>query len=258
MGLLGKTYKDHIIICGLGATALQIIEVLEESRETASIKEFKDSGSRFHDHVVIDVSEEAIGKIRSKWPKINYIIGDATDDDVLEQAAVKDAYGIFPTLASEKDNLYITMAARELNPSIRIVARTSDVYNIGKKLFKGGASSVVSPNFLGGLRLVSEIVRPHATEFLDELLHDATTLLQVAELSIPNRSALAGSSIEAIDLPARCGLLIIALKKRGRLTYKYSPSAEEVIEKGDSIVALGYRNQILELEKIVKSVQQDE
>lgn len=255
MALLGKTYKDHIIICGLGATALQIIDVLEESRKKTSVKDFKDSGLKFHDHVVIDMSEEAVSKINSKWPKINYIIGDATDDDVLEQANIKDAYGIFPILSSEKDNLYITMAARYMNPSIRIVARTSDVYNIGKKLFKGGASSVVSPNLLGGLRLVSEIARPNATEFLDELLHDATTLLHVAELTVPNGSILSELSIQEIDLPTKCGLIIIALKKRGRMSYKYNPPAGEIIEKGDSIVVLGYRNQISKLEDLVKSVK---
>ena len=233
MGLPEKTYKDHIIICGLGSTALQIIEVLEESREKTSAKEFIDSGHRFHDHLVIDMSEEAINKINQKWPKINSIIGDATDDDVLEQANIKDAYGIFPILSSERDNLYITMAARYMNPSIRIIARTSDVYNIGKKLLKGGASSVISPNLLGGLRLVSEIARPNATEFLDELLHDATTLLQVTELTIPNDSVLSDLSIEEIKLPARYGLIIIALKKRGRMSYKYSPSGKEIIERGE-------------------------
>ncbi|MFC1493725.1 potassium channel family protein [Thermodesulfobacteriota bacterium] len=255
MGLLGKTYKDHIIICGLGATALQIIDVLEESREKTTSKDFIDIGIIIHDYVVIDKSEEAIDRIKAKYPKLNYIIGDVTDDDVLEEANIKDAYGIFPVLSSEKYNLYITMAARQMNSSIRIVARTSDVHNIEKKLFKGGASSVVSPNFLGGLRLVSEIARPNATKFLDELLHDATTMLQVAELTIPSDSALSGLSIKAIDLPKKCGLYIIAFKKRGRLTYKYSPSAEEIIEKGDAIVVMGYIDQISNLENLVKSVE---
>ena len=127
MGLLGKTCKDHIIICGLGATALQIIDVLEESREKTSSKDFIDIGIKIHDYVVIDKSEESIDRIKAKWPKLNYIIGDATDDDVLEQANIRDAYGIFPVLSSEKYNLYITMAARQMNSSIRIVARTSDV-----------------------------------------------------------------------------------------------------------------------------------
>ena len=234
--------KDHIIICGLGATAINIIELLETSRENI--------GHAFHELLVIDSSDEAIEKVKTKWPKINYLVGNATDDDVLEQANIREAYGIFPVLSSEKDNLYITMAARHLNPRIRIVARTADVYNIGKKLFKGGASSVVSPNLLGGLRLVSEIVRPHATDFLDELLHHTDTKLQVAEMILSKDSSLSGRLLKEIELPKKCGLNIIAFKKRGHLFYTYNPSAADQLEFGDSIVVLGYRDQIEKLEKL--------
>lgn len=251
MSLLGRIYKNHIIICGLGATALQIIDVLEHSREKATDKDFKETWVGFHDHLVIDSSEEAISKVRERYPKINCITGDVTDDDVLAKAGIADAYGIFPVLSSEKDNLYITMAARQMNPSIRIVARTSDVYNIGKKLFKGGASSVVSPNLLGGLRLVSEIARPNATAFLDELLHNATTLLQISELTVTKDSTFAGLSLKTIDLPSICGLNVIAVKKSSRMSYRYNPTSEEVIEKGDTIVVLGYRDQIIKLENMI-------
>jgi voltage-gated potassium channel len=236
--------KDHIIICGLGATAMQIIEVLESSHDK--------SGHSFHDYLVIDSSEEAIEKVKAKWPNINCMPGDATDDDVLEQARIKEAYGIFPVLSSEKDNLYITMAARQLNPRIRIIARTSDVYNIGNKLFKGGANSVVSPNFLGGLRLVSEIVRPNATEFLDELLHDVDTKLLVSEVIVSHNSWLCGRSLKEIDLPKKCGLNIIAIRKHGHQFYTYNPSAMERIDNGDTVVVLGYRDQTAKLESMAK------
>ena len=125
---------------------MHIIEELESSRKNNTGKDYKTAGFGFRDYLVIDNSAEAIEKMSTKWPDINFLVGDATDDDVLEQASIIAAYGIFPVLSSEKDNLYITMAARQFNPRIRIVARTADVFNIGKKLFKSGASSVVSPN----------------------------------------------------------------------------------------------------------------
>ena len=237
-----KQLKDHIIICGLGATAMHIIEQLESPQEKAV--------HHINENLVIDSSEEAIEKVMTKWPKMNCMIGNPTDDDVLEQANIEDAYGIFPVLHSEKDNLYITMAARQLNPQIRIVARTADVYNIGNKMFKGGASSVVSPNLLGGLRLVSEIVRPHATDFLDELLHQADPWLQIEEVIISRDSSLSGLSLKEIELPKRCGLNIIALKKRDHPFYTYNPSAIELIEDGDIVVVLGYREQIDMVKKL--------
>ena len=239
-----KKLKGHIIICGLAATARHIIEELEASRKNNTAKDYKAAGPDFRDYLVIDNSVEAIEKMRSKWGHMNFIVGDATDDDLLEQASITYAYGIFPVLSSEKDNLYITMAARQLNPQIRIVARTADVFHTGNKLFKGGANSVVSPDFMGGLRLVSEIARPHATDFLDELLHETNMRLQIAEVVVSPDSSLCGSSLIEADLPKKCGLNIIAVKKKGARFYTYNPSATQQIAYGDTVVVLGQREQI--------------
>ena len=240
-----KHLKEHIIICGLGTTAMYIIDLLEPIQE----KTVKHA----HENLVIDSSEEAINKLKTQWPNINCMIGNATDDDVLEQANIREAYGIFPVLSSEKDNLYITMAARQLNPRIRIVARTADVHNTGNKLFKGGANSVISPNLMGGLRLVSEIVRPHATDFLDELLHQADPWLHIEEVIVSRNSSISGRRLKETDLHKRCGLNIIALKKHDHSFYTYNPLATVLIEDDDTIVVLGYSDQINKLEKLAKA-----
>jgi len=244
-----KKLKDHIIICGLGATATQIIELLESYREKPSEKENDVEGVGYREYLVIDSSEEAIERTRTKWPKIKCFVGDATDDDVLEEAFIRDAYGIFPVLSSEKDNLYITMAARQLNPRVRIVARTADVLNIGKKLFKGGANSVVSPNLIGGLRLVSEMVRPHVTEFLDEMMSHKNNRSEMAEIVMSKESPFCGLSLKELSLPKKYGILIIAIRKRGDPFYTYNPPGSAQIEHADTIVVLGSRDQISEVTK---------
>jgi len=249
-----KQFQNHIIICGLGATAMQIIEELEIYLEKTVEKDTIIGEVKFRDYLVIENSSEAIEKMSAKWPNIDYLVGDATDDEVLEKACIRDAYGIFPVLSSEKDNLYITMAARQLNPRIRIVARTADVFNIGKKLFKGGANSVVSPNFIGGLRLISEIARPHATDFLDEMLRNKNTLLKIAEIVVSTHSALCGHSLKEACLPEKYGLLIIAMKKHSDSHYTYNPSYTVRLEHADTIVVLGHRDQILEFKKQAAAV----
>jgi len=104
-----KKLKDHIIICGLGATALHIIEELEVSREKTSAKDYKEAGLRFHNHLVIDSSEEAIEKIISKFPKINCMVGDVTDDDVLEKANIKEVkYYLVKKFVTNQDLNYCT------------------------------------------------------------------------------------------------------------------------------------------------------
>jgi voltage-gated potassium channel len=250
---LEKELQDHIIICGLGATAIQIIEELESYREKSTGKDTIIGEVKLRDYLVIESSSEAIEKTIAKWPDLFYIVGDATDDDVLDRAYIKNAYGIFPVLHSEKDNLYITIAARQLNPRIRIVAGTADVVNIGKKLFKGGANSVVSPNSIGGLRLVSEIARPHVTDFLDEMLRDSNTRLRISEIAVHENSMFCGLTLKNANLPEKCGLLIIAMKKREDRYYTYNPPASARIEPGDTLVTLGYANQILQLKKLLSS-----
>jgi voltage-gated potassium channel len=247
-----KELCNHIIICGLGATAMQIIEELESHREKSVGKDTLIGEVMLREYLVIENSQEVIDKTVSKWPDLFYIVGDATDDDILERAYIKDAYGIFPVLHSEKDNLYITMAARQLNPRIRIVARTADVVNIGKKLFKGGANSVISPDSIGGLRLVSEIARPHVTDFLDGMLRDKNTRLRIAEVAVKGKSILCGLTLREAGLPEKCGLLIIAMKKRNDRYYSYNPPASMRIDPDDTIVALGYTDQILALTTFVK------
>lgn len=226
--------RNHYIICGAGETSIYMMQELEKT-----VRPF----------VVIEKSEERIQQVLTQFDNLLYIQGDATDDDALEKAYIKDAYGIFPVLSSEKDNLYITMAARQFNPRIRIVARTADLFNIGKKLFKGGANSVVSPNSIGGLRLVSEIARPHVTDFLDEMLRDKNTQLKIAEVVVSPNSALCGLSLREARLPEKCGLMIIAMRKHGDQFFTYNPSATERIEHADTVVVLGYRDQIVELRK---------
>jgi len=249
-----KQFQNHIIICSLGATALQIIEELESYLEKTVENDTIIGEVRFREYLVIESSEEAIEKISTKWPNIHYVVGDATDDDVLEKACIRDAYGIFPVLSSEKDNLYITMAARQLNPRIRIIARTADVFNIGKKLFKGGANSVVSPNFIGGLRLISEISRPHTTDFLDEMLLNKNTRLKITEIVVSPHSALCGHTLKEACLPEKYGLLIIAMKKHGDSLYNYNPPSAAQIEHSDAVVVLGYKDQIVEFKKEAAAV----
>ena len=251
---MDKQFQNHIIICGLGATALQIIEELESYLEKAVENDTMIGEVRFREYLVIESSDEAIEKISAKWPNIHYLVGDATDDDVLEKACIRDAYGIFPVLSSEKDNLYITMAARQLNPRIRIIARTADVFNIGKKLFKGGANSVVSPNFIGGLRLISEISRPHTTDFLDEMLRNKNTRLKIVEIVVSPHSALCGHTLKEACLPEKYGLLIIAMKKHGDSLYTYNPLPAEQIEHSDVVVVLGYKDQIDKFKKEAAAV----
>jgi voltage-gated potassium channel len=242
--------RGHVIVCGCGPTALFIIEELEANKKRAALNPGLRDVMAAADYIVIDHDEEQIAKTAARVGAFAYLVGDATDDDVLERGGIKDAYGIFPVLSGEKDNLYLTVAARQKNPAIRIVASTADFFMMGKKLFKAGANAVISPNFIGGMRLVSEIARPMVTEFLDEMLRNRNADLHIYEVQIGTKSALLNKTLEASRIPELTGLVVIALLRIGETNYIYNPSADALLQDGDTVVVCGGAAQAEALKKL--------
>lgn len=247
-----RRWKNHIIICGMGSTASHIIGELETYKVDARDKA-KAAPPPWKDYVVIDHSDDTISRIIGGEERANYMIGDATDDDMLERAGIHTAYGIFPVLPSEKDNVYITIAARQKNPDIRIVASTADLFNIGQKLEKAGANSVISPNFIGGLRLVSELVRPSVTAFLDTMLRNQDANLHVADIVIPGNSPAADRTLSNLRMPQKTGLLALAVLPREEAHYIYNPSGQTTVREGDTLVVLGSDQQVESLQALVRA-----
>src|SRR5207244_4827220 len=108
-----------MIVCGAGTTGRNIITELFEARTPV---------------VAIDTDEQALLSVGQyhRPVRFSYIVGDATDDEVLARAGVHDARGIAATLPSDKDNLYIVVAARQHNAHARIVARATQLSHVEK------------------------------------------------------------------------------------------------------------------------------
>src|SRR4029079_18766926 len=120
-----------------------------------------------------DVREGELREIADKFPKVEfaYIVGDATDDNVMAQTGLDRARGLVAALSSDKDNLYLTVSGRQTNPNARIVARCAELTHVDK-IKRSGADAVVSPNYIGGMRLFCELLRPAVVRFLDDMLRD--------------------------------------------------------------------------------------
>ena len=126
------------------------------------------------------------------------VTGDATDEEVLQAAGLDRAHGLIAALSVDKDNLVITVMVRQRNPGIRIVARCTDLRFIDK-LLRAGANSTVSPNRIGGLRLASEVLRPHVVSFLDLMLKEQTRTLRIEEIEI-GPSPWVGQKVGEVEL----------------------------------------------------------
>jgi voltage-gated potassium channel len=192
--------RDHYIVCGLGDTGRHCIEELART------------GSPF---IVVDHSEEHVKRLvnsnESLYRDMLYVVGDATDADLLDQLGTDRAKGLITTLGSDKENLIITVLARQKNPELRIVARCIDP-KFAERLGKAGANSTVSPNQIGGLRIASEMLRPHVVSFLDLMLKDKHRTLRIEEIEVPGNSPWNGRKLSDLNLRGEYNLLPLALK----------------------------------------------
>jgi voltage-gated potassium channel len=218
-----KKLTGHYIVCGAGSTGIHCV------RELAAI------GVPF---VVVDARED-VARALSRDHGAVAVVGDATHDEVLQEAGIDRARGVISALTEDKDNLFVTVTARALNPSLRIVAKAIDP-KADAKLRRAGADSVVSPNMIGGLRLVSEMVRPEVVTFLDVMLRDKDRTLRIEEVAIP--SGAGGGQRRVADLGlARHNLLLLAVKeaRAGEPRLHYNPPPEHVLAGGETLILLG-------------------
>lgn len=229
-----NTLTGHYIICGLGDTGWHVAEELHTT------------GTPF---VIIESNEEVARKFCEERHDLLYIIGDATDEAVLDHAGVGRARGLIAGLPVDKDNLVITFLVRQKNPAIRIVARCTDEAKFSARMVKAGANSTVSPNRIGGLRLASEVIRPDVVEFLDLMLKEHSHTLRVEQIEIPEGSNWSGVSLDDLNLRTRYQLMPLALKNCGarqsaESTFQVNPPGEQVLRDGGIVIVLGDVNDV--------------
>ncbi len=217
-----EALHDHYIVCGGGHTGEHIV------------RELKQTGRPY---VLIEPDAERLEELHDHLGEFPVIEGDATSDEILTAAGIERARGLVAAVRDDKDNLIITISARILNADMRIIARCVDV-QVQRKLRRAGADSVVSPNKIGGLRMVSELVRPTAVSFLDQMLRERDQQYRVEEAEIAGDSAYAGMTLgQAVDT-IESRVLIVALR-RANGKWIYNPGARDVLEAGMSIVFIG-------------------
>jgi voltage-gated potassium channel len=218
-----KKLSQHVVVCGAGTTGIHVIRELAATSTPFVVVEAK----------------ELVAKEVSALFGCPVVVGDATHDDSLVEAGIERARGVISALTDDRDNLYVTVTARALNPTARIVSKAID----GKaeaKLRRAGADSVVFPNQIGGMRMVSEMVRPEVVSFLDVMLREKDRTLRIDEIPVAAGSQLDQRRVGDIDFAAH-GLLLLAAKQAvaGASQYVYTPGPEHLVEGGHVLIVLG-------------------
>lgn len=224
--------KNHYIICGTDETAQTIIQELILTQK---------------DFVIIEPLKEKIDKLSASVKGL-FIHDDPTEDNVLISAGIKKAKGIFLSLPTDEANLFITITARSLNPDIRIVTKGIDVKS-HSKIIKAGSDAVVSPTFIGGMRMVSEMIRPAVVTFLDMMLRERKKVLRVEEVVVKKGASMDGKTLEEARIGEKTGALLVAIQKGGGKDYDFNPVKETAIQEKDVLILIASPESAKKVEK---------
>ena len=225
--------KDHYIVCGSDETAQTVIRELLLTQR---------------DFVVVEPSKEKIERLASLGNFL-YVLGDPSEDAVLQKAGLDRAKGILLSLPTDEANLFVTLTARSLNSKIRIIAKGIDLKS-HDKMKKAGADSVVSPSFIGGMRMVSDMVRPAVVTFLDMMLYGKERVLRVEEVEVGKGSDLIGKTIQESALAERTRALLVAMRKAGTKEYEFNPPSDRMLQETDILIFIGSPETVKAFEKI--------
>ncbi len=217
-----KKLKNHVIVCGFGRNGIKVCEELTNDKI---------------EFVVIESNTEIINAFPDE-KKYFFINGNATLDEILLEAGIKEASTIICSLPLDADNVFITLTARELNRKIKIISKANEPTS-EKKLYRAGATYVVMPDRLGGIHMANLITKPYVIEFLELLNGVGDSKLVLEEVSHDKlKSEYQNKSLRELDVRNKTGATIIAFKDEVE-GFIFNPHSEKAVQEGDVLIVLG-------------------
>lgn len=221
--------SNHIVICGAGETGEVVINELKKSKTN---------------FVVIEKNEERYKYYLDK--DVLIINGDATEEEVLERANIKEAAGLISILSTDVDNVFVVLTSRTLNRELYIISRSIDKHS-PDKLKKAGANKTISANEIGGRRMAAQILSPSVVSFLEVVTSFEDIELDLQDVVIEESSEMIGKTLKELKIPDLFGLVVIAVKKLEGNGITVNPKSDLKFNKGDIIFVLGNNEQANQL-----------
>ncbi len=220
-----RRMKNHVIICGYGRTGKEIADQLKSEKISTIIIEIEPSR-----------------KTEAEEKGFNVLLADATMDETLLIAGVKNCRSLVVTLPSDAANLYVVLSAKALNNTCRMIARAANE-EASNKLKLAGADAVVSPYVAAGRTMAASALRPIAVDFID-LLAGSDCEIEEFKLTenIEKIDTFKGQIDNVIDFSIQGEALLLATKVSGQLIG--NPKDKVSISPGMILIFLGSQEQL--------------
>ncbi len=219
--------NQHVIVCGFGKNGAQACEELYAEKRP---------------FVVVERDPEVINSF-SNDRNYMFINGNATMDEVLEEAGIERASTVITALPNDADNVFITLTARGMNQGIRVIAKASEA-NSETKLYRAGAEHVVMPDRLGGIHMANLVTKPVVIEFLELLNGVGEEKLILEEVSYTRlKNEYHDKSLKDLNIRQRTGVTVIAFKDDVQ-GFIFNPHSDKLVSDGDTMIILGRYDQV--------------
>lgn len=227
-----KQIKNHVIVCGYGRVGQKTIETLKAHNEN---------------FIVLETDPTIIEKFRTDG-KILYLQGNATEDETLINAGIKNAKALITALPSDADNLFVVLSSKELNPNLKVISRASKP-STKKKLKMAGADNVIMPDSLGGSHMAQLVSTPDVVEFLEQISIQGENEITLEGISF--RDIPEGCQFKSLsDLKQQFPVCNIVGFKNANGEYLINPSNDVEIIPNSKIFVLGNPEEIKKLNNV--------
>lgn len=228
--------EGHTILCGAGDTGTTVIEEFIRAKKQL---------------VVIENNQELLEELELVYPEVYFLHGDATKDEILHEANIQKAGGLITSLSIDADNLFVVVSAKSINPTMIIISRSVDTHT-ENKLYRAGASYVISPNMVEGMRMAAVMLRPTVVSFLEVMTRSDEFSYRMEEITIPKGAKINGKTLKDAEIPQKTGLIVIAVKRATDSKMLFNPSSSTILQENDKLIVLGDPEKIDKLNALLK------
>ena len=219
---------DHYIVCGYGAMGRSVCEHLRQR----------------HSQLVV-VDRDPQNTAQAETDGFLYILGDASQENVLRAAGVERAKGLVTVLGTDAENVFVTLIARDVNERLFIAARAEQIGS-EPRLVRAGANKAICPQEIGAIRAANILTRPGVVDFLDFTAEGLD--LEAEQYLLQSGNKLIGKSLRQANLPREIGLLVVAMKRQsGHISF--NPDPDTVLEVEDTLIVIGKPGSLAQLGK---------
>lgn len=217
---------DHVVVVGFGRVGRAAAEAAVHSGRRCVVIDADDH---------VDPVASAVGAV--------FLKGDARDVTVLRDAGAARAAALITSL-DDPSNAVVALTARSLSPSLRIVARVTDVA-WRERLMRAGASHVVPVYESIGASLTATALDAEVVGVLPV----PGTDMRIEEMEVGVDSVAEGSDLRALGVEAD-DVHILGIRRESRL--RRWPEAHEPLMAGDMLVVLGTASGLDRLTALVR------